>query len=343
MSSSAATYFLTQEKARLRAMADLDGVVLSFLPQHVDVLPEQSPHFELDLEFEKHFAQCMEQLGGIGVYVPTLKPIPSACFKASPTSFPDQIPRECIPAVWTAADLDDLRQFFSDRTLNNLYLRGRAAIGRLLCHPPFLTEIKSLQNLWRAIPDERRPPLPVMRPMVVSRAVPGTIQIKNRRLKEFTSRFAGFLDCWQLSGMTTWQIPEPMEFHPEDLRVALPSSASLVTTVSGLIVVDRTDGRISDIVRAQHRQFREERGLTDLESKWESYATIADLMRWDLVLKSRLTRSSQDDLSRNQWSAILADFLHRDADHVRRLLRTTEQFRNGKRVAFPVRRSRKQT
>ncbi len=329
--------FAEDEFNRLRAVADADGVALLFRESEVDHATAALKLSETDADVERRLAVYAQQHNALAISLRTGMCISSGAYAFRPSvTIPPEVVREL---GWTEADLADLEQVFNSPGWNDIHHRGRSAIGRLCCHPGFLAETQALREWWRQLPDEQRPCLPLRRLQWNVPANPDGPPLVTPLLTEFGARFSAFLDRWQLIGMSAWDFPDPLEFHPVDRRYQPDrrSVSSTTTTISGLIALNKKDGRISDGVRQQHAKFRRERGIAGLDSKWKSYATIADIHRLERVLLSRLHLLPDLTFTETQLANRIGDFLQLDEDYVRRLRRHRDALRQGQISELPCR------
>lgn len=324
---------------RLQALADPDGVILILRPQEIDRSENALQLSDDDIAVEQRLAEHARRRNSFAIsfpasiltpeliWTPALTWIPSGAFDLFPTPVPSKIDEKRLQAAgMDASYVEELANLLQGEHLTDIRDRALGAIGGLLCHAGFRAETQTLRTLWRNIPAYARPRLPLGRIHVPVTNDEATDPLTSSLIGEFRARFLAFLDRWQLMEMSTWDFPNPLEFHPVDPRYDpnLRPATSVITSVSGLIPLNKSDRRISAPVSARHREFRRELNLEILENKWESYAQLARLRRLEMALQSRVRAHPSMSWPIPGLASLLGELMPCDEGHVHRLLRLTQ-------------------
>lgn len=318
--------------ARLEALADDDGVVLVFRPREIDLLTIPLQLSDDEVAVEQGLAKQARSSNSLAIIMPSFKWIPSGAFDLFPVGFPANIPDTLLQALgWDDSIVEEVTSCLRSENLADIRYRALGAIGRLLSHPGFCAETLALRTLWRQLPVNTRPLLPLGRIGVHSSDDEPAGQLMSPPIVDFRARFSDFLDRWQLTGMTTWDFPDPLEFHPVDPRHrpnSLPAT-SAITSISGLIPLNKSDRRFGASLTAQQREFRRGLKLDSLDNKWESYAQLARLRRLQLALQARVRVHPTLSWPIPGLASVLGELMPCDEGHVNRLLRLTQPDRGG--------------
>src|SRR4051794_8034229 len=177
-----------------------EGVVYCLYPSDID---ECLKLFRIDSDFcaaEREFAELCDRHNAIGVSrrrfidFPLLRPL-----------LPMPEKRELSPFLelgWTESDVASFVNLQNPTAKINRRLR--AAAGRLICSPMFLSAIATIRERWDRLPVEIRPMIPIARSTKVPTANAALgLEPEPALLSEFMTEFDRFCDEWHLLGMAT--------------------------------------------------------------------------------------------------------------------------------------------
>lgn len=192
---------------------------------------------------------------------------------------------------WTEAQWAEARRLEGKAATARLRLKGYA--GWLATEPPFLDDAAALETRWAALPDRERPSFPLRRAVpFVPRPGEATPPRAPGAVASFAADYDAFCDRWGLTGMATWDLPDPQgPLFPSLLPPGAPALPR-----HGLHVVlplhyplAHDDDLLRQIVQLQ-RGLAAELGVDRTAAglpHHEAYATILEVVHWERVVTGR--------------------------------------------------------
>jgi hypothetical protein len=160
-----------------------------------------------ELERERQFASLATSQGSLGIFL--ANPITHGILSGAqlPELTPDILDEECLSGLGTSATArNDIR--LASKIIAAVNERTEAYLGWLITNPTFLQECSALRNRWSALVEQ-------------ADGLPQTAGGEGTRWRELPSAplppataalddFASFYRRWQLLGMSTWDLPNPI-------------------------------------------------------------------------------------------------------------------------------------
>lgn len=219
-------------------------------------------------------------------------------------------------------------------------LKGYA--GWLITEPKFLHDRDKLASRWKALPAQERP-YPIRRSVRIG-TPPKEVRRASSELAGFQKDLNGFLDLWGLTGMSTWDLPEPQgPLLPAPVGVDSPAMPKhglhLVLPIH--YPLTGTDDLLKQI-RQQQVELARELGLdTSMAGlpHHEAYGQMLEVHLLELTIRSRYGKPRRPGLV-TVMEAAIAETLCRSVDQVKKLRKAISACRSGKRSSVSWLRSR---
>ena len=161
---------------------------------------------------------------------------------------------------WTYSQQAAIREMVDQ--LSSVRLRCKGVAGWLVVEPSFQAEVEALAAQWTALPSSEQPAFPLRRPPPFPFPSISSAKV-SEETSAFVAAFVAFCDRWDLTGLASWDLPEPLGpllpdlSSPDDpatagraLRLSLPLHYPLLS-----------DDDLLSKVFEQQRQLARERGL----------------------------------------------------------------------------------
>jgi hypothetical protein len=231
------------------------------------------------------------------------------------------------------------------RAAEDAALRLKGYVGWLLTEPSFLDQTRLLAERWRALPEEQRPLFPLKQAAQPASALLG-IEV-TPEADTFLGDVQTFLDRWGLTGLATWEMPEPQ--GPLLPSPVLPAALSLPRHGVHLVLplhypLQGDDGLLRQVFALQ-QQFAREQGLDDSLAglpHYKSYAGMFDVLHLERTVRSRLGANHPPRGFVSRMEEAIADTLGSSLEQVRKFRKAITACRKGHRarVAWLRRRQR---
>jgi hypothetical protein len=209
--------------------------------------------------------------------------------------------------------------------------RLRAAAGRLVSMPAFLSARDRVHQVWQQLPPRVRPLLPIARSARIAAAHKLDLEPAPAPLAAFIEEFDRFCDEWHLLGMSTWTLPDVR--GPNWVPGLAPGDSlrrgELTVSTPWHFPVLAEDG-LGPILEAEHRHQAAERGVNDAAS-WESYAHLLGIYYWESVLCSRYSASQRKARFMTELEFLVGEILGLQVSRIRRLRTWLRGLQAGKR------------
>jgi hypothetical protein len=219
---------------------------------------------------------------------------------------------------------------------NGISIRLSSILGRRVCNPDFLVERDRLRAAWLALSDDQRPPIPLSR-TPRSSCLPANIMSSPAppQVTEFLREFDLFCKKWRLSGMVTWDLPDPEgpmwpEIRPITDRV---SDYSLVTTTPPEFPLRIEDGLGAPAFHHQ-RDIVSQHRVADLK-RWQTYGLLFEIDHWERVIANRYADHKRPRGFVLKLEQIVGEIVHKDQTHIQKLRKKLHAFRQKSRTKLP--------
>jgi hypothetical protein len=314
-------------KARL-----LENEVLYRLPARaLDALRVTLGLTEDDVFAEEQFDQLCLGFRAVAVYDD--RTIPYEWLIPARAPLPKLLIQSMSKLGWTEDQIRKVPRMF--QIGDEISKRVQSIAGRRICNPEFLADRDRLRIDWMAIPDSQRPQFPLSRtPKILRPAEWLELERAPRSIATFLREFDGFCTKWDLRGMATWDLPDPLgPMWPE--MASKPDSCpgdSLVLTTPHDFPILESD-RIGLLAREQHEQSALSHGITDLK-RWQTYARLFEIDHWERVLSTRYGDRRRPRNFINSLEATIGRLIHRDAERVQKYRKQLRALKLGRRKSL---------
>jgi hypothetical protein len=212
---------------------------------------------------------------------------------------------------------------------SKLYTQARAAAGALLHNSAFISERHDLRHRWCQLPREVRPRLP-LRGSVLDLGMNIALSEQHEvEVQSFAEVWEAFRVRWRLKGMVTWDLPDPLEFHPKDVRFLsqpLPEGIHAVAISPHLSL--KSDGRIAPSQADENRKWRQSMDLEIVDRHPVVAANLANYHFVDVALAQRRRAKRQPPLSHEAKYRLFGQLFGVDPGNVRKHLLTGKRLLN---------------
>lgn len=189
----------------------------------------------------------------------------------------------------------------------SIFERRASAAGRMICENPFREQRESLKRMWQSLSSDERPALPLSRSPKLDSPLPATTVATQTEMLEFTQQFNQFCDVWHLSGMITWDLPDPKGPHDLGAEPHLPWTFPSLAEDG----YDRP-ARNAAAERAIQNGF-------DDWTSWKNYSHILRIDFWERIVASRYSSNRTRKLNKSMLDNVLAPLLRIDETRVKKL------------------------
>lgn len=229
-------------------------------------------------------------------------------------------------AGWTEAQVAAIPTLLNG--MEHARERTQSIAGRWVSHPVYLQELESLQNRYRQLSESCRPPFPLRRPISPISGPNDEVrehQAAEPSLHRFCEELVRFLDRWDLTQLTTWDIAEPRGFLMQTPEAAVRGEYCPRIPIAFPLQVG--DG-FSAEHRRQHEILAGRRGIDDL-NRFEIYRQIWRIDFLKLILQQRYARQRISRRFRMNSLDFMHIYLELDVARIQRYLRWRDRLRNG--------------
>lgn len=216
--------------------------------------------------------------------------------------------RKILPPDWS---LDTARQNYdavkrADEA--SIFERRESAAGWMICDSRFREQRDHLRTLWRNLPANGQPVLPLSRSSKMASLPSNTDFVPQPELLEFTRQFDQFCDSWHLLGMVTWDLPDPEGSHDlGDLGPHFPWTFPSLAEDG----YDLTE-------REQALKLALQNGFED-QKHWKTYSHILKIHFWERIAVSRYSSKRTRKINKSKLDILLSNILEIDPTRVKKL------------------------
>ena len=234
----------------------------------------------------------------------------------------------------TEAQCRNLNEEFAKVEKANDRLKGVA--GWLVTEPEFLAEASKLAAAWAALPGDERPPFPLSRGAAVADVATTFRPAGSTASATFWNAFLAFCDRWSLTGIATWDLPEPQgTMIPVLLPIDSPAMPrqGLLLFVPAHYPLQGDDDLQSKIFKLQ-RQVVADQGLDESLAglpRYKVYGQMLEIASVESTATARYAspRPPRGFVDRLEWG--LSDHLGVEIDQIQRLRKAIAACRRGNR------------
>ena len=282
---------------------------------------------ETAAEVEMAFTDVCEVLKAIGYWN-------GRFIKAGYLVRPDPLPgrRELVELKWTSHQISSAKRLVE--ATDSISSRLKGCMGWLVTDPDFIQARDKLASLWNTL-DEMERPFPIQRSVQFDSpsqeaGKPGEAPA------EYQARLNAFLDRWGLTGMLTWDLPQPQgpmfpaqlpadapAMHKHGLHLVLPIHYPLTGT----------DDLLQQI-RHQQAQLARENGLDPSIAglpHFEVYGQMLEVDLLEMTIRSRYGSPGRRGGFVTAMEHTIAETLRISVSQVQRLRKGISACRRGKR------------
>jgi hypothetical protein len=201
-----------------------------------------------------------------------------------------------------------------------LLRRWTAAAGRLLSRNDFLAERDAVRTRWLRIPLSESPHLPLQPPLQVPRGIDRNewrLSLVLADQQQFWHEFRLFCDRWQISEMTTWDLPLPQGPRWSGLTLGAGTEGKVELHTPWHFPFQKSDNQ-GDVVLAMHAEQCRSHGVDDHES-WETHEKLLHVAHWQTVCANRYPTEKKVKGFSEKMNYLLAEVLRCSEERAKKL------------------------
>jgi hypothetical protein len=235
---------------------------------------------------------------------------------------------------WTPAQRGSARHLVGLGEATRSRLKGVA--GWLVVEPDFLGSARELEARWSALPAGERPGFPLRRAAVIPAAPPGARPVADAA-RDFVTAFGDFCDRWELVGLASWGLPEPLgPLLPAPGPAAIPAlgGRGLCLSLPLHYPLAGDDDLLVEVFREQRRLAAErglDRSLAGLPHH-RAYGQILEVVHLERSVQERYGRPGRSRGLVTRLEAAMAAALGVTIAQVQKLRKAASSCRRGHRA-----------
>lgn len=209
---------------------------------------------------------------------------------------------------------------------DDLQLRNKGYVGRLLTDLPFLQARDDLRDVWLALPEWERPGFPLARTTI-------PLALSTPSVADFQVRLDEFCDRYGLQAMATWELPDPvgplLGGGPWPSHI-LKCRQVVIALPSHFPIMDKDE--LLEMIRSQQQAHIREAGLDPTcigPRSMETYARLLEIDHYERVVIGRYGRRPRPKGFVTQLNEAIMDQLDIGPDHLRTLRKALAAFKRG--------------